>query len=152
MVTKVTKIDYFETAIIWSAMGLIVGFILGVGVRIKWVDKVVKREDRERVLGLFLVFIALAAVAQNFYFQQHQRQITNCQTRYNVAFQTILKERSSIADRDKDNLSTFINSLGTTKSQAESRKAFERYVTINNELDKERRSTKYPELPGKECK
>lgn len=149
---KVTKTDYFETAIIWSSMGLIVGFILGVGFRIVWIDKFIKKEERERILGLFLIFIALAAVAQNFTFQRHQREVTNCQTKYNVAFQTILSERSKINDKDKDNLSYLINGLVTAKSKKDSRDIFNNYVAVNKELDKERISYKYPALPQKDCK
>ena len=149
-VTKVT--EYFTTALIWSAIGLIVGFIAGVGVRVKWVEVIFRREDRERLFGLGLILIGLVAVAQNLYFQKHQRQITNCQTKYNVAFQTILTERANISDRDKDNLSYLINGIVTAKSKEDSKKIFNKYVVVNKQLDEERKSYKYPTLPRKDCR
>lgn len=149
-VKKVT--EYFTTAFIWSAMGLIVGFLAGVGMRVTWLNGVLRREERDRIIGLSLILVGLVAVAQNLVFQKHQRQITDCQTKYNVAFQTILKQRSSISDRDKDNLSFLMNAIGTSKSKEDSRKAFEKYVATNNELDNERRHTKYPILPKEGCK
>lgn len=133
-------------------MGLIVGFMAGVGVRVTWLGGILNKEERDRIIGLTLILIGLSAVAQNVLFQKHQRAVANCQTTYNSSFQVTLRERSKIADEDRSNLVTLITTVTNSKSRDVSRKALEDYISINARLDAERKTFKYPPLPRRNCK
>lgn len=133
-------------------MGLIVGFMAGVGVRVTWLNSILNKEERDRIVGLTLILVGLIAVAQNIFFQKHQRAVATCQTTYNSSFQVILRERAKIADEDRSNLVTLITTVTNAKSRETSRKALEDFISINARLDAERKTFKYPPLPRRNCK
>lgn len=143
--------EYFVNAIVWSALGLTVGIIIGTGIRIKFLSRPLDRTGRDRLAGAVLIAIALISTAQSLVFQRHQREVEQCQTRYNIAFQKGLQDRQEISDRDRQNLTTTLTKLLQAKEPEDSRKILEEYIETNKRLTQEREQTTLPEQTGASC-
>lgn len=143
--------EYVTNALVWSAIGLLFGLVLGMGIRIKFLYWKLEIRYRDRVVGSLLIMVALGSIANGLSFQREQRKISDCQTRYNVAFQRTIQERASIADRDRRNVNTMVSTVLTARTAEESRKALELFVENNKKLDAERAGNKLPTKTGDTC-
>lgn len=143
--------EYFVNAMVWSALGLVVGFMLGMGWRAKFKPNRLTERGRERLVGAALIALALGSTAQSLVYQRHQSNITRCQTRYNEEFQRTLQERAGTSERDRRNTYDMVNGVLVAKEPAEARKAIERYVAINREIEDKRKTQKFPERTGRVC-
>lgn len=143
--------EYFVNAVVWSALGLTVGIIIGTGIRVRFIGRPLDRQGRDRLVGAALIAIALISTAQSLVFQRHQREVQDCQTRYNEEFQKNLKERSDIADRDRKNLTDTFAGILSSKDPAKSRKILEEYINTNKELTKERNASALPSKTSAVC-
>lgn len=144
--------EYFVNAMVWSALGLTVGIIIGMGIRVKYIGKPLDRQGRDRLAGAILILIALISTAQSLVFQRHQSEVQDCQTRYNIAFQKSLKERAATTDRDRKNLTDTLAGILASTDRAQSRSILEEYVKTNKKLTEEREASKLPTKTGASCR
>lgn len=150
----VTNTEYWTNALVYSALGFIVGVIVGLGVRSRFKIKLLDRRARERLLGAILIFIALVSQAQSLWFQRHQRDVTSCQVRYNERFNSTLQERTDIANRDRKNINDMIAGVMalTPGDRERGRQILQTYLDNNKKLDTERRDSRYPRPASQTCK
>ena len=144
--------EYLTHSIVWSAVGLLVGYIIGAGKRVGFRYWELNDRYKDRAVGAFLILVALGSTIQSLSFQRNQREITVCQVSYNIRFQEVLRDRSAIGDQDRQNVNRMVTSVLTSKSVEETRKALEDYVNKNNELERARTQNPYPQLTGASCK
>jgi hypothetical protein len=147
-----TGTEYFVNAMVWSALGLVVGFILGMGWRVKFKLKMLTERGRERMVGAFLIALALGSMAQSLVYQRHQSQITNCQTRYNEEFQKTLQERAATSERDRKNTFDMVQGVMTAKDREQARAAIGNYIKINQEIEAKRSQQRFPQRTGRVCR
>src|SRR5688572_11264512 len=144
--------EYFINAMVWSSLGLVVGFMMGMGWRVGFRLGRLNERGRERMVGAFLIALALGSTAQSLVYQKHQSDITDCQTRYNEDFQKTLRERAASAERDRRNTFNMVKGVLQAKDRAVARKAIEDYVKINEQIEAERQKQKYPVQTGRVCR
>lgn len=101
--------------------------------------------------GVVLIILALVSAFQLSYFSYHNRQVSSCQSRYNIAMAETLQTRSHYADQDRESLVTFIHRVSEAKSRTESRDALNDYLSTQERIDRERRSNPLPKLPPGKC-
>lgn len=143
--------EYFVNAMVWSALGLTVGIMIGTGIRVKFIGRPLDAQGRDRLAAAVLIAIALISTAQSLVFQRHQGEIQDCQTRYNVAFQKNLQERAEIADRDRKNLTDTLAGILESNDPERSRKILEEYIATNKKLNAERNASAVPRKTGASC-
>lgn len=136
--------EYVTNSLVWSAVGLMFGVVLGMGIRIKFLYWRLEEKNRDRVIGALLILTALGSVVQGLAFQREQRRITQCQVDYNTKFQQTLQERAEIADRDRNNVNVMVVAILQAKGGDAVRTALEHYTKVNHELVQDRVNAEYP--------
>lgn len=144
--------EYIVNAMVWSGLGLVVGFMLGMGWRVKFQARLLTERSRERMVGAALIALALASTAQSLVYQRHQSDITDCQTRYNEEFQKTLRERAATADQDRLNTYTMVRGAIEGRDVAARRQAITNYIKINEEITEARRKQQFPRNTGRVCR
>lgn len=144
--------EYIVNAMVWSALGLVVGFILGMGYRVKFKLNRLSEIRRERLVGAALIALALASTAQSLVYQRHQSDVTNCQTRYNEEFQRTLRERAATADRDRLNTYYMVKGVMEGRDNVARRQAITNYIKVNEEIEQRRKRQQFPRNTGRVCR
>lgn len=144
--------EYWVNSSVWSGIGLLIGYLVGSGVRVRIYHMRLSRGDMDRVIGAILILIAFISTAQSLVFQRHQRDVTNCQARINIQTQEIITARGRIADGDRANISRLIREVSSLKpgDQAAGRKVLTRYIAEDQRLGDERRKLPFPNT--RQCK
>jgi len=108
----------------------------------------------QRYTGIFLVVLSLLTVGMGVFFTSENRQIstrnrqiTECQAKYNEQFIEQLKVRSEITDKDRNDLTHLFTVWITAKDKTTPRKALEEYLKAKEENDEQRKRHPLKELP-----
>lgn len=138
--------EYWVNSSVWSGIGLLFGYLVGSGVRLRIYHVRLSRTDMDRMIGAILILIAFISTAQSLVFQRHQRDVTTCQARINIKVQETIAARGKIADGDRANISRLIREVSSIKpgDRAAGRKALTRYIVEDRRLGDERRKLPFP--------
>lgn len=110
-------------------------------------------------LGLAVMVLALLTVVQLAWFSydnrqqvNHDRKVTECQSKYNGAVSHSIQQRSQYSDEDRESLVTFIREISSAKTREQSRDALNEYLQRQDEITDARKRHPIPKLPAGECR
>lgn len=97
-------------------------------------------------VGVFVLVLALASVAQLLFFSFSMRSTVECQSQVNQAFLSTLKVRAEIADGDREAIRSLVTDITSADTDAESEQALTKYYDRDRQLQALRNSFTYPEI------
>ena len=97
-------------------------------------------------IGVLVLALALASLAQLLFVSYSMRQSVECQSRVNEAFLSTLKSRAQIGDGDRDAVRMLVSDLVAAKTEKQSQEAIADYNEQNQKLDALRGSFEYPDI------
>lgn len=102
----------------------------------------------QKIFGVLVALLAVATLITGVYSIRNQEQITKCQAEYNKKFIDQLRERTLIANQDREDLAELVTGiLRDSRTPADNRKLLEEYLKSKKESDAERKKHPLPELP-----
>lgn len=118
-----------------------------------------RRTDRmTRVIGVFVIILSVATVAQSFYFSHQQNSATDrekkttaCQAQYNADFARAVTLRGQYADEDRTALYKMISTVINEQEPAKRRQAIEDWVVATQRNEVLRKRTPLPDLQARNC-
>jgi hypothetical protein len=111
-----------------------------------------------RVLGVFILFLAMVTLASNLYTNQktrdnaaHDRLVTACQAQYNRDFARVSSLRAQYADQDRAALYKMITTIISGTTQEARAKAVTDWIVTTQENDRLRAKVPIPNLEARNC-
>lgn len=131
----------------WSLVGLVVGFLLGVSVRIAAVDTHIAADRREwlaRILGVALLTALTVAGTQVWATQRQLAQQAACETAYIEEFNAALQARLEATENERvAQRRLLLAAIGPGNSDP----AIRQYLRALNDLEQARRNHPLPAQP-----
>lgn len=107
----------------------------------RWRD----RATRQRWLGVILIALSIASVISVAVQTQRLSDATECQTEYNRAYTTAIKQRGDAAREERAAQRKLLTTLlGEAVTPAEGRAAFDEYLSTLDAVDRERDAAAIP--------
>jgi hypothetical protein len=103
----------------------------------------------QRAIGVVVILLAIATVAQAVVFERQQARLAACQTRFVEDFTAALRTRAQIGEEDRANLNTLIRDV-ITAQPGRARDVLAVYLQRQAELEGQRKAVPLPTLP-REC-
>lgn len=97
-------------------------------------------------IGVLVLVLALASLAQLLFFSYSMRQTIECQSNVNQAFLSTLQARAQIGDGDRDAIRNLVKDFTSSEGQDAFNNAVKTYEQKNKQLDALRSSFQYPEI------
>jgi hypothetical protein len=92
-------------------------------------------------------FLTLAVALSLAWTSFQNREITECQSKYNAAVTKVLRERAVLNEADRQSVANLARSLLELPTQDARRRALEEYVLTQDRITRQREATPLPNIP-----
>lgn len=104
----------------------------------------------QKFFGAVIALLAVATLVTGVYSIQSQRELARCQADYNQKFISQLRERTAIANQDRESLATMVKGLlKQGASDADQGRLLQEYLKAKEKNDAERKKYPLPDLPAR---
>lgn len=107
-----------------------------------------------RWLGVVVALLAIATVTQAYFANQRIANVAECQAEYNTRFTEAIRERTQLANEDRDALHNMLITLYRKRdaSDKERLRVFKHWVDTVQSNEQQRKLNPLPELPQGDCR
>lgn len=102
---------------------------------------------KQRFFALMMLILSVVTLGSSAYYTVQQRQVTECQAKFNDQFIRQINERNHIGDSDRESLAKLVKGVINAREPSSSRKALEEYLKTKDENDADREQHPLPTLP-----